>query len=111
MAKQVVFTATFRIEEARALAAALDEAGLEQDGLLNAYRLDYEFDLPDERLDPPMHIWFYANPAGCEVSIIVESCPWSLPMLANPLDLAAPAAPDDTVGVATTAPDDTPVAD
>ena len=112
--KHVAFSATFTIDDARALAAALDEAGLEQDGLLNAYRLDYQFEYPDERLDPPMHIWFYAQPSGLRTLHDGRSCPWSLPMLANPADIAAPdgtASPDTTADVETTAPDDTPVAD
>ena len=53
-----IFYATFTTDEARALAAALDDAGLEQDGLLNAYQLDYQFewhgDPPAVAGDPPV---------------------------------------------------------
>jgi hypothetical protein len=48
----------FTIEEARAFAAALDDAGLEQDELLNAYQLDYQFDYLDESGDTVVHIVF-----------------------------------------------------
>ena len=50
--------ATFTTDEARALAAALDDAGLERDGLLNAYRLDYQFEYHDEGRDVMAHIAF-----------------------------------------------------
>ena len=50
--------ATFTTDEARALAAALDDAGLEQDGLLNAYQLDYQFEYHDESRDTVVHIVF-----------------------------------------------------
>ena len=50
--------AMFTTDEARALAAALDDAGLEQDGLLNAYQLDYQFDYHDESRDTVVHIVF-----------------------------------------------------
>jgi hypothetical protein len=110
----MTISATFTIDEARAFAAALDEAGLEKDGLLNAYRLDYEFEYPNETLDVPMHIWFYANHPYCELPVMDRSCNWSYPMLKTPDDIAAPdgtASPDTTAAVGTTAPDDTPVAD
>jgi hypothetical protein len=44
-------SATFAADEARALAAALDDAGLERDGLLNAYQLDYQFEFQHETPD------------------------------------------------------------
>ena len=50
--------ATFTTDEARALAAALDDAGLQQDGLLNAYQLDYQFEYNDESRDTVVHIVF-----------------------------------------------------
>ena len=54
----------FTTDEARALAAALDDAGLEQDELLNAFQLDYQFDYHDESRDTVVHIVF--SFAGCE---------------------------------------------
>jgi hypothetical protein len=39
--------ATFTTDEARALAAAMEDAGLEQDGLLNMYQPHYQFDHRD----------------------------------------------------------------
>jgi hypothetical protein len=53
-----LFYATFTTDEARTLAAALDDAGLEQDGLLNAYQLDYQYEYHDEYGDTVMHIVF-----------------------------------------------------
>ena len=50
--------ATFTTDEARALAAALDDAGLEQDGLLNAYQLGYQFEYHDQSQDTEVHIVF-----------------------------------------------------
>ena len=50
--------ARFTTDEARAFAAALDDAGLEQDGLLNAYQLDYQYEYNDESGDTVMHIVF-----------------------------------------------------
>jgi hypothetical protein len=73
-----IFYATFTTDEARALAAALDDAGLEQDGLVNAYQLDYQFewhgDPPAVAGDPPVpdpvaHIrlvGLVGADAGCE---------------------------------------------
>jgi hypothetical protein len=109
-----VFSATFTIDDARALAAALDEAGLEQDEQLNAYRLDYQLEYPDETLEVPMHIWISANPPGCSVSGPSDSCPEGLPMLENPDAIAAPdgtASSETTAAVGTTTPDDTSAAD
>jgi hypothetical protein len=57
---------TLTTDEARSLAAILDDAGLEQDGLLNAYRLDYQLDFPNETGDTVVHVRFYGMPAGCE---------------------------------------------
>jgi hypothetical protein len=56
---------TFTTDEARALAAALDDAGLERDALLNAYRLDYQLDNPDN-MDVVVHVRFYPMPPGCQ---------------------------------------------
>ena len=53
----------FTTDEARAFAAALDDAGLEQDGLLNAFQLDYQFEYQDETRDTVVHIMFAI--AGC----------------------------------------------
>ena len=61
--------ATFTTDEARALAAALDDAGLEQDELSNVYQLDYQFDYHDANRDTVVHIVFSpfaAAGAGCE---------------------------------------------
>jgi len=56
--------AVFTTDEARTLAAALDDAGLEQDGLVNAIQLDYQFDYQDGPRVTPVHITFIV--AGCE---------------------------------------------
>jgi hypothetical protein len=73
-----IFYATFTTDEARALAAALDDAGLEQDGLVNAYQLDYQFewhgDPPAVAGDPPVSdpvahirlVGLVGADAGCE---------------------------------------------
>ena len=52
------YNVTFTTDEARALAAALDDAGLERDGLLNLYQLDYQFDYQDGSRDTVVHIVF-----------------------------------------------------
>jgi hypothetical protein len=57
---------TVTTDEARSLAAALDDAGFERDGLLNAYRLDYQLDFHDETMDVVVHVRFYPMPPGCE---------------------------------------------
>jgi hypothetical protein len=57
--------AGFTIDEARALAAALDDAGFEQDPLLNAFVLDYQFEYQGESRDTVVHITF--NVASCEI--------------------------------------------
>jgi hypothetical protein len=60
------FQKTVTTDEARSLAAALDDAGFERDGLLNAYRLDYQLDIPDETFwDGVVHVRFYPMPPGC----------------------------------------------
>jgi hypothetical protein len=58
--------ATFTTDEARALAAALDEAGLEQDGLLNAYQLDYQYEYTDETGNTVVVHVVFTDHAGCE---------------------------------------------
>ncbi len=50
--------AEFTTEEARALAAALDDARLEQDEQLNVYRLDYRFEYQDPYWKTVVHIVF-----------------------------------------------------
>ena len=63
------YNLTFTTDEARALAAALDEAGLERDGLLNLYRLDYQFDYQDGSRDAVVHIAFSVGCVG-EVAVV-----------------------------------------
>ena len=56
--RQVSPYAPLTTEEARAFAAALDDAGFEQDGLLNAYQLDYQFVYHGASRDTVVHIVF-----------------------------------------------------
>jgi hypothetical protein len=58
--EQISPYAPLTTEEARAFAAALDDAGLEQDPLWNAYQLDYQFVHHDESQDTVVHIVFRA---------------------------------------------------
>ena len=63
------FNVTFTTDEARALAAALDDAGLARDGLLNLYQLDYQFDYQEGSRDTVAHITFSVGCVG-EVAVV-----------------------------------------
>ena len=63
------YNVTLTTDEARALAAALDDAGLERDGLLNLYQLDYQFDYQDGSGDTVVHIVFSVGCVG-EVAVV-----------------------------------------
>jgi hypothetical protein len=56
--RQISPFAPLTTDEARAFAAALDDAGLERDPLWNAYQLDYQFVYHDESQDTVVHIVF-----------------------------------------------------